>query len=1033
MNKRFSTLLAAALVAGGLSASAQSAVSIENGAVTGGDAQKAEAPYVAGKYYHLSVEASGLTSGVLSLEKSYDGKKDSLISIVLGERLDAFSNPQELKARKIAQVDSALWQLNVKDATAVIKTYEFVNKATGAKLSLDPKEKAAYLSVAEGSVSEWAWDGTKLVSGDYALNADGTTNTPEITFKKGGVNTLAAFEPALIKMTAADLNAYGGDWFELSVSDAIVSGSDANLSKVKFQAIQARNHDQAAGGGGAEMDGVYLKAVGKEVKGKKVTDGTDIKNGNVFLVLDTVAHAGVSFDTKVGVGLKFALDTLPQNTTVTGDSIGYASRVDGTLGVDATDYNGLLAEAFTFGRDSMVFQYYFFRNPAVEGSDALIGLAGGVQVTEKTKATGGYACAGSNVGETTAAGKGAYIALYGSTGATPVVTLFPISETADITPANLQLGAGTKADIAEGLYYMAYYTAGTSHADKKAVSEKFATAKMTSAATSWAEATASAPMMNSDVTYGGDNTVSPLVPATQWRVSKTIGGYTIANREIAGLSKSKQIYTTTIKNVFKFGGDSIILVAVNNDKATDKYVGYKHFTADELKTMAVALKFNNPLGNDSYVYLKNDSVLAAKAMEDYTAGATYFTLVPAAGGSYKFDADNAERQAYLLKARFDDKKVVGFPNGNVNVNKENLKMTNFRQFTDYTANGYAKSDSIAVVFRQTLKEGEYDLIIISGQLNANNAQQFSAASLYSATAHTDSIISVSGSTMGLIKTAYTSNQAGTFSVIVPDAPKYADVVKSKPLHARIYSTANTSLAISVNDKKEGILKSVTDLKADAYTEDNFKMFVDTADMTQVDQPKFYIRTNQVADLTSEEVADGQSYYMSLNDGENAILFRKAKQIGATKDSLVVFRPATLTKPANDTINIKKATPAQLFAFQVTPENGAYYVKNLKTNKYLSQVNGVLKLDATAPLSFSLNTKVDTPTGNESTEANTISVVAGEGNVTVYGAAGKEVIVSNVLGQKTTIVATSDSEVIAAPQGVVIVAVEGEAAVKAVVK
>ena len=100
---------------------------------------------------------------------------------------------------------------------------------------------------------------------------------------------------------------------------------------------------------------------------------------------------------------------------------------------------------------------------------------------------------------------------------------------------------------------------------------------------------------------------------------------------------------------------------------------------------------------------------------------------------------------------------------------------------------------------------------------------------------------------------------------------------------------------------------------------------------------------------------------------------------------------------------------------------------------MKQDNGKLVLVA-AENALPFTTKaVDTPTGNESTEANTISVVAGEGNVTVYGAAGKEVIVSNVLGQKTTIVATSDSEVIAAPQGVVIVAVEGEAAVKAVVK
>ena len=49
-------------------------------------------------------------------------------------------------------------------------------------------------------------------------------------------------------------------------------------------------------------------------------------------------------------------------------------------------------------------------------------------------------------------------------------------------------------------------------------------------------------------------------------------------------------------------------------------------------------------------------------------------------------------------------------------------------------------------------------------------------------------------------------------------------------------------------------------------------------------------------------------------------------------------------------------------------------------------------------------------------------------------AGKKVVVSNILGQVVaTQVLTSDNAVIAAPQGVVVVAVEGEEAVKAIVR
>ena len=68
--------------------------------------------------------------------------------------------------------------------------------------------------------------------------------------------------------------------------------------------------------------------------------------------------------------------------------------------------------------------------------------------------------------------------------------------------------------------------------------------------------------------------------------------------------------------------------------------------------------------------------------------------------------------------------------------------------------------------------------------------------------------------------------------------------------------------------------------------------------------------------------------------------------------------------------------------------------------------------------------------NEEIESSTssVTVIAGNGQVTVAGAAGKKVVVSNILGQiVATQVLTSDNAVIAAPQGVVVVAVEGEEA------
>ena len=64
----------------------------------------------------------------------------------------------------------------------------------------------------------------------------------------------------------------------------------------------------------------------------------------------------------------------------------------------------------------------------------------------------------------------------------------------------------------------------------------------------------------------------------------------------------------------------------------------------------------------------------------------------------------------------------------------------------------------------------------------------------------------------------------------------------------------------------------------------------------------------------------------------------------------------------------------------------------------------------------------------------VSVVAGNGTVTIQGAAGKSVVISNILGKVVAeTVLTSDNATIAVPAGIVAVAVDDEEAVKVVVK
>ena len=101
-------------------------------------------------------------------------------------------------------------------------------------------------------------------------------------------------------------------------------------------------------------------------------------------------------------------------------------------------------------------------------------------------------------------------------------------------------------------------------------------------------------------------------------------------------------------------------------------------------------------------------------------------------------------------------------------------------------------------------------------------------------------------------------------------------------------------------------------------------------------------------------------------------------------------------------------------------NGTVVVTNGYTNGDVFNMNENVKLN---------------PVANEKEPSlSTISVIATDGGVIISGAQGKKVTISNVLGQTVanTVIASDKAE-IAAPAGVVVVAVEGEAAVKAIVK
>ena len=102
--------------------------------------------------------------------------------------------------------------------------------------------------------------------------------------------------------------------------------------------------------------------------------------------------------------------------------------------------------------------------------------------------------------------------------------------------------------------------------------------------------------------------------------------------------------------------------------------------------------------------------------------------------------------------------------------------------------------------------------------------------------------------------------------------------------------------------------------------------------------------------------------------------------------------------------------------------------------YLVSYNGLLTLGERDNAIKVVLEAGESPVANDAINVSAVSVIATDGAIIIKGAEGKKVAISNVLGQTiANTVVTSSEATIAAPQGLVVVAVEGEAAVKAIVK
>ena len=235
-------------------------------------------------------------------------------------------------------------------------------------------------------------------------------------------------------------------------------------------------------------------------------------------------------------------------------------------------------------------------------------------------------------------------------------------------------------------------------------------------------------------------------------------------------------------------------------------------------------------------------------------------------------------------------------------------------------------------------------------------------------------------------------------------------------------------------------------------------WLDTAE-SKAETPKFYISFG-IADDEEEEVetkADEEAevrmflYTPSDSiwtwDADKAEKVENKNYYNAVKDTRAIYRPAALvavdtiaTLQGNKEVLVSKKAATgvvaglEKFQFAITKTDDGDYVITNYADKYLYNLNGVLAFTDKEDNALVVTVGEGDPTANEAIEAESgIEVIGGQGVVTVQGAAGKVITVANILGQTiANQVAASDNVTIAAPAGIVVVSVDGEAT-KVIVK
>ena len=477
---------------------------------------------------------------------------------------------------------------------------------------------------------------------------------------------------------------------------------------------------------------------------------------------------------------------------------------------------------------------------------------------------------------------------------------------------------------------------------------------------------------------------------------------------------------------------------LTDQTAKDNYKKSLFFPLDENGQMVVTDNSNVAL----YAYQNyNGTVTLRRISEDLSNSTKYYYLNPATANDGEFAKNASEAYAServsvddntldLTRADIEDKwiseirvsafdaKVIDSPlyrrfngvapetYGDAANSPLNLKFFRYNNPAEYLFENYASDNAY--------RDGITDKSI--SFLGVNNAYQFEETATRSYTMFVD--------------TAYVRNNTRMPQYLIGIRPEVVEgdtILCDASTHQ--HATPEEALACEHTQIKVGFTRAMYLFNAqDSIAEGNYDY-----------QGKAAYGAQGYTRLAFKDAVHAQDTLYILNPGvtteqliagnfKNDDLFADKIALDNNKHKNVVFQ-FRLIDDENNRFLIESESDPEMIAPEkggwVKIQNGVPVIARFDTFKEaiaqaeVFDVNDEIKYDATA---------------NDEIAVEGVSVVAGNGQVTIMGAAGKNVTITNILGKViASQVIASDNATIAVPAGIVAVAVEGEAAVKAIVK